>query len=433
VKNVALKKAVSFPVDNYKELRIQMLNWVNRFSIFCVLDNQEYHPGDASFECLVAAGSASHIEAAAGDAFDKLQDFCAAHTNEWIFGHLGYDLKNDDGQRSSTHHDGIGFSDLYFFVPELVIELGRTEIKIHTDADATHVLPAIMAAPVSMGSKDISPVAIQHRIKKEDYTGIIERLRQHILRGDCYEINFCQEFYAEEIKIDPLLAYHRLTELSPNPFAAFYRIHDKYCCCASPERYLKKTGKKIMSQPIKGTSKRHLNDPAIDDANRQYLLQSSKEKSENVMVVDLVRNDLSRICVPGSVKVEELFGIYSFPQVHQMISTISGELRDGVEPADIFRHTFPMGSMTGAPKIRVMQLIEQYEQTKRGLFSGAIGYISPAGDMDMNVVIRSLFYNASTRYLSFQTGSGITFYSEPEKEYEECMMKADAMMRIFGG
>jgi len=277
----------------------------------------------------------------------------------------------------------------------------------------------------------MAPVAIQHRIQKETYIGIIEKLRQHILRGDCYEINFCQEFYATAVKVDPLLAYHRLTELSPNPFSAFYKLHDKYCCCASPERYLKRTGNKIISQPIKGTSKRNLNDKQLDEDNKQYLLQSSKEKAENVMVVDLVRNDLSRICVPGSVKVEELFGIYSFPQVHQMISTVCGELKEGVSIADIFRETFPMGSMTGAPKIRVMQLVEQYERTKRGLFSGAIGYIRPGGDLDFNVVIRSLFYNASTQYLSFQTGSGITFYSEPEKEYEECMMKAEAMLRIF--
>ena len=150
------------------------------------------------------------------------------------------------------------------------------------------------------------------------------------------------------------------------------------------------------------------------------------------MIVDLVRNDLSKICREGTVRVEELYGVYSFPQVHQMISTISGEIRANISFSETIRSTFPMGSMTGAPKKRVLELIEQYEKTKRGIFSGALGYIDPGGDFDFNVVIRSILYNASNRYLSFQAGSGITFYSDADQEWEECLLKAKAIMQVLG-
>ena len=244
-------------------------------------------------------------------------------------------------------------------------------------------------------------------------------------------IYFCQEFFAEHIEIDPISIYKKLSDISPNPFSAFYRLNDKWLLCASPERFLKKEGKKIVTQPIKGTSKRIQGDERKDEQNRSWLFHSDKDRSENVMVVDLMRNDLSKICEEGTVKVDELFGIYSFPQVHQMISTVSGELYGKISFETIMKATFPMGSMTGAPKRRVMQLIEQYEQTKRGIFSGAVGYITPDGDFDFNVVIRSIMYNETSGYLSFQTGSAITFYSDPKKEWEECLLKAGAIKKVL--
>ena len=408
-----------------------MLNWVNRFNIFCFLDNQQYDFSTPAFECLLAAGCKRNIEVQAGRAFDTLQNFYAAEKNEWLFGHFGYDLKNETEQLSSENFDGIGFSDLYFFVPEIVLQLNDNEVKIFCEEDATTLFNTISSFPKTISPEKQLSAKVQSRISKPDYNDIIENLQQHILRGDCYEINFCQEFYAEEVSLDPLFVYHRLTKLSPNPFSVFYKTGDKYCLCASPERYLSKKGKKIFSQPIKGTSKRDLQDAVKDEEYKQYLRRSSKEISENVMVVDLVRNDLSRICLPGSVIVEELFGLYSFPQVHQMISTISGELREGLNWVDCIRATFPMGSMTGAPKKRVMELIEQYEQTKRGLFSGAVGYVDPGGNFDFNVIIRTLLYNDRDRYLSFQTGGGITFYSNAAEEYAECLLKAEVINSIL--
>jgi len=421
-----------------------MLNWANRFNIFCLLDNRHYLPtgigiDKPAFECLLAAGAKTNIDLQAGNAFDALRCFYTANKQEWLFGHLGYDLKNETEHLHSANEDGIGFSDLHFFVPEVVIELNDTAVSIHAAAgEAATVYASILECPATISQNEHAAIDIQHKIKKETYISIVEKLRGHILRGDCYEINFCQEFFATGATIDPLAVYNRLTALSPNPFSVLYKQHERFCLCASPERYLKKEGNNIISQPIKGTSKRDLTNQEADEKARNYLTASEKEKSENVMVVDLVRNDLSRICKPGTVQVDELFGVYSFPQVHQMISTVSGEVDAGKDWIDCIEATFPMGSMTGAPKKKVMELIEEYEQSRRGLFSGAIGYVKPGGDLpdgqagfDFNVVIRSMLYNAANQYLSFQAGGGITYNSEPEQEYEESLLKARAMMKVL--
>lgn len=426
-----MKKCISFPVDDVNIFKIQMLNWVNRFNIFCLLDNQHYNFNKPGFECLLAAGSKASVEMQAGNAFDALQEFYEANKREWLFGHFGYDLKNETEKLSSRQLDDIGFSDLHFFVPEIVIELNNVTVKFFTYADAEEIYNQIRTAATEIKEQVKTSTVVKNKINKEAYIAIIEKLKEHILRGDCYEINFCQEFFAANAVIDPLYIYNHLTELSPNPFSAFYKLNTRYCLCASPERYLKKEGNKIFSQPIKGTTKRDFTNEEADEAAKNYLLQSSKEKSENVMIVDLVRNDLSRICKPGSVQVDELFGLYSFPQVHQMISTISGELEDDLNWIDCIKATFPMGSMTGAPKKKVLELIEQYEQTKRGLFSGAIGYVKPDGDFDFNVVIRSMLYNETNKYLSFQTGGGITYNSDAAKEYEESLLKAEAMIKVL--
>jgi para-aminobenzoate synthetase component 1 len=407
-----------------------MLNWVQPFNIFCLLDNRQYHYEAPAFECLLAVGCKRKIEAGKGDTFESLKGFSKDH-NDWIFGHLGYDLKNEIAKLSSDNYDGIQFPDAFFFVPEIVLQLTENEVNIFCETDAGEIFSVIESCSNDIEKKLSSILNIQQRISANEYEQVINKLQQHILRGDCYEINFCQEFFAEAAVIDPLSIYSSLVSISPNPFSALYRLNDKYCICASPERYFKKSGGKIFSQPIKGTAKRNLSNPELDEFSKQRLLNSEKEKSENVMVVDLVRNDLSRVCKSGTVKVDELFGIYSFPQVHQMISTISGDLEDGLDWVDVVKATFPMGSMTGAPKRSVLEIIERYESTKRGLFSGAIGYINPNGDADFNVVIRSILYNNSLQYLSFQVGSAITFYSNAAEEYEECMLKANAMQQVL--
>ena len=418
----------SFTITDFEEIKQKVLSWVQSFSTFCFLDNHQYQFEPHSVECLLAAGVKRGLKVNAGNALVELQELID-EKNSWLFGHLAYDLKNEIEGLSSAHADKVQFPDLYFFEPEILIRITEKALLIEAE-DPSGVYDAILQQQVGQKKAGKQFISIQHRFSREQYIDIIRQLRQHILRGDCYEINFCQEFFATT-SIDPVTVYRRLSDISPNPFSALYRLNDQWLICASPERFLKKDGRHIISQPIKGTSKRMVGDEVADQQNKTSLSNSAKDRSENVMVVDLVRNDLARICTEGSVRVDELYGIYSFPQVHQMISTISGELSTGTNFTGIIKACFPMGSMTGAPKRMVMQLIERYEAVKRGIFSGAVGYINPDGDFDFNVVIRSIMYNDANNYLSFQAGSGITFYSEPEQEWEECMMKAEAMKKVL--
>ena len=414
-----------FSITDPENAKKKMLSWANRFSIFSFLDNHSYQTNYHSIECLLAIGNKNSFIANAGNALSDLQNFLNKDPR-WLFGHLGYDLKNEIESVTSSYKSRHGFPDIFFFEPKIIIRLSENELEIESEDDTGEIFNEIMQSEERLELKN-DLINIQQRVSKKEYIETIEQLKKHILRGDCYEINYCMEFFAEGAVIDPLSVYEKLSKTSPNPFSALYKLEDKWLICASPERFLKKEGDKILSQPIKGTSSRFLKDDRKDKKSKEELYTSEKDRSENVMVVDLVRNDLARVCKEGTVKVDELFGIYSFPQVHQMISTISGELRDEISFTEIINAAFPMGSMTGAPKRKVVQLIDKYERSGRGIFSGAVGYITPENDFDFNVVIRSIMYNASEKYLSFMAGSGITFYSDAEKEYEECLLKAEAM------
>lgn len=408
-----------------------MLNWANRFNICAFLDNHQYQSNHTNVECIAGCGAIAMVSANA--ALSDLDVFLQQHRGHWIFGHIGYDTKNQvETMLPSAKQDGIEFPDLYFFVPSIVLQLKQDQLEIicYGQEDPVSIFESINNV-LPEPSVVLPPLQIQPRLDKTAYIQVIQQLRQHILRGDCYEINYCQEFYATDAEINPPALYQQLTNLSPNPFACYYKIDHSYLLCASPERFLQKKGNKLISQPIKGTISRNLNNDALDLQLKEALKLSEKDKSENVMVVDLVRNDLSKVCTEGTVLVKELFGIYSFPQVHQMISTIEGELSRSTPFSSILKACFPMGSMTGAPKKRVMELIDQYEPTKRGLYSGAVGYIDPQGDFDFNVVIRSILYNEKNKYLGYQVGGGITFYSDPEKEYEECLLKAAAIRKVL--
>ena len=407
-----------------------MLNFIKKFSIFCFLDNHKYD-FNKSYECIAGAGVVYPV---ISGGINNLRDVDQVQRNagDWVFGHVSYDVKNEIENLQSSNPDGIGFPDFFFFVPEIVFILTANELKIgvHSSIDAQKIYDDIISSEPIKNINYPSPL-LKARFTEKEYLKTVQKLQQHILRGDCYEINFCQEFYANDTVIDPLLVYRKLSDLSPNPFSAFYKYEDKYLMCASPERFLKKNGSTIISQPIKGTANRIKNDLAADEQRKDNLLNNDKERSENIMIVDLVRNDLAKICTKGSVSVKEFLKIYSFPQVHQMISTITGNLKENISLADIFYATFPMGSMTGAPKKKVMELIEKYEKTRRGLFSGTVGYINPDGDFDFNVVIRSVLYNQSNSYLSIQAGSAITFKSDPGNEYEECLLKISPIKKAL--
>lgn len=397
-----------------------------RFSNFCFLDNHNYD-FDKRFECIGGFGAVASLVACKSTDLKELDQF-KKETRDWIFGHLSYDLKNEIEGLTSANKDNIGFEDYYFFVPEFVFILSKDSITIGADKAVNTQTVFNAIASIIPIEKSFPKPALKSNFPKEEYLETVTKLQQHILRGDCYEICFCQEFFAEDVVIDPLTVFKKLSDISPNPFSAFYKADERYLMCASPERFLKKTNRTIFSQPIKGTSKRS----KVADEEEKHLLKSNeKERAENIMIVDLVRNDLSKICVEGSVFVKEFLGIYSFPQVHQMISTIEGTLAENIDLSRILQATFPMGSMTGAPKRSVLELIEKYEKSKRGLFSGSVGYISPEGDFDFNVVIRSILYNEKYAYLSIPVGSAITWKSEPESEFEECELKIEGMKKAL--
>lgn len=409
-----------------------MLDWGSQFDILCFLDSNNYSSPYKGYDCLLAVDAMHFITAeGGGDALAQLQTHHDEH-KDWLFGHLAYDLKNQlEPKLTSSHPVKTGFAPFSFFVPRTVCYIDRsgTHFTIESFDDAIAVYSAISLCPAKPEAP-LPVLSFTRSVEKEAYLETIAKLRGHIADGDCYEINYCTEGHCADADIEPLAAFKELNKLSPAPFAAYYRYNDKYMMCASPERYLRKEGTMLLSQPIKGTARRG-GDPKHDNAIKTQLRNDIKEQAENVMIVDLVRNDLARCCEPGSVTVDELFGIYTFPQVHQMISTVSGSMRSGTSFTDAIRCSFPMGSMTGAPKHIVMQLIDKYERSRRELFSGSVGYIMPTGDFDFNVIIRSLFYNASARYLSYQTGGAITYDSNAAQEWEEMRLKAWALERVF--
>jgi para-aminobenzoate synthetase component I len=419
-----MKYSAGFTPDEHRIEKSQMLNWASRFNICVLLDNHGYDSPHQSKEWLLAVGAtASYLS----NDQQSLDTFLQAHQSKWVFGHISYEYGHELMGKQARTEDFIGFPTLQFFCPEIVLEYSNEHLTIYSDTiPVEQVLEAIQATAKTANTEKAN-VQLTPGLSKEAYIQAIQGLQAHISRGDCYEINYCQQFSATHVSIDPVQVYHQLSAVSPTPFAAFYRNEDRYLLCASPERFLKKSGETLISQPIKGTFKRNLQNTTLDVMLKKALQDDPKERSENVMVVDLVRNDLSRVCLPGTVQVTELFGVYSFPQVHQMISTIEGIVKAGLSFSAILKALFPMGSMTGAPKETVMSLIDRYEPTPRGLYSGTIGYIAPNGDFDFNVVIRSIVYNATQQHISYHAGSGITYYCNPENEYQECLLKAEAM------
>ncbi|MDQ1164724.1 anthranilate synthase component I family protein [Flavobacterium sp. SORGH_AS_0622] len=425
---VSIHKNIANP-ELFKE---QLLSWAQQFREVIFLDSNSYPQQYSNFDCLLAVDAFTSLKTDYYNAFEDLKQY-QQNTKDWLFGYLSYDLKNDIENLHSQNFDGLNFPDLFFFQPKKLFILKGNQLEIQylmlCDDEVEEDFDGIVQSRKSKVESD-EKLNIQQRISKELYIQKINKMLEHIHIGDMYEANFCMEFYAENAVINPLEKFQKLNEISKAPFSVFFKNYKHYLLSASPERYIKKVGDKIISQPIKGTSKRFLD--SIEDEKSKAILESdAKERAENIMITDLVRNDLSHTAQKGSVEVEELCGIYSFLQVHQMISTITSKLDAQYSAVDVLKTTFPMGSMTGAPKISVMEIIENLEETKRGLYSGAIGYFTPAGDFDFNVVIRSILYNQENKYISFSVGSAITSLSDPEKEYEECLLKAKAMHEVL--
>ena len=431
-----MRTNISKYIQNVALFKEQLLYWSNQFREVVVLDsniesneNQLYK----SYDLVVAVEAFTSIQTDYEKAFEDLYQY-QSKANDWLFGYLSYDLKNDVEHLKSQNFDGLQFPDLYFFQPKKIFLLKENSVEIQylnmcDDEVESDFEEITQSQKLNVKSQKL-PINIQQRISKENYLKKTEKMLAHIHRGDIYEANFCMEFFAEDASIEPVEIYQKLNEISASPFAVYFKKNQHYLLSASPERYLKKEDEKVISQPIKGTAKRNL-DIELDEQSKMDLQNNPKERSENIMIVDLVRNDLSHTATKGSVEVEELCEIYTFKQVHQMISTIVSNVEHTTSPIEILRTTFPMGSMTGAPKISAMQIIEELEETKRGLYSGAVGYFTPTGNFDFNVVIRSILYNSENKYLSFSVGSAITSEAIPENEYEECLLKAKAMFEVL--
>ena len=428
-----MRTSVYKSISNSSAFKNQLLNWSNQFREVVFLDsnsetnNQHY----SNYDLVVAVDAFTSIKTDYVNSFQDLHQY-QSQTKDWLFGYLSYDLKNDIEDLKSNNFDGLDFPDLFFFQPKklFLVKGNQLEIQYLKMCDDEIDFDFDEINQCSVFSVQSAAVEVKQRISKENYISKVSKMLEHIHRGDIYEANFCMEFYAENTPIEPLEIYQKLNAISQPPFAVYFKNNSNYLMCASPERYLKKENFKVISQPIKGTSRRSF-DIELDELSKFELENNPKEQSENIMIVDLVRNDLSKTATKGSVNVEELCKIYSFKQVHQMISTIASEVENTTSAVEIIRTTFPMGSMTGAPKISAMNIIENLEETKRGLYSGAVGYFTPNGDFDFNVVIRSILYNSDNQYISFSVGSAITSQSVPELEYEECLLKAKAMFEVL--
>ena len=423
----------AFLIKNINHFKHQLLQWSLKEQHIVWLDSNDHDQKYADHSGLLALGAEKLLQTSYHGAFEAFKGFYD-EVNDWVLGYLSYDLKNDIEALHSNNQDSLHFPELYFIQPKKLFLIKGNRLNISYLEDyADQILDdfeEIRNTVISQNNQPTDDVKIKLRIHKDAYFEKVQSMLDHIKRGDIYEANFCQEFYAEDTVIRPYDTFKRLNTISRAPFSSFIKLEHQYVISASPERFLKKNGPKVISQPIKGTAGRAANSE-VDLRLKKSLESDPKERSENIMIVDLVRNDLSKIAVKGSVNVEELCKVYTFEQVHQMISTVSAKVIDNTHPVDIIRAMFPMGSMTGAPKISAMKIIEELEESKRGVYSGAIGYITPNGDFDFNVVIRSILYNQAKKYLSYSVGGAITAKSDPIKEYEECLIKAKAMRSVL--
>ena len=361
----------------------------------------------------------------------------------WTVGWLGYDMhsclgmtqgESPDAPRNGTPGHPGGFPSLHWWEPEFLLEWGPGEMHPSvvrggslpwaTDVLACLDAPSSEARDSAVLGDDWQPLSPGW--DRDTYLDKFDAVQAALKRGDIYEMNLCMPWQGKAPGQASWSLFERLAAATKAPHSAYIQAGDHRVLCASPERFLEKRGQTLRSQPIKGTVRRGAT-PEEDDALKRSLLESEKERAENVMIVDLVRNDLSRVAQPNSVEVDELFGLHTFSTVHQMISTVSCQLQPDTTAEDVLRATFPMGSMTGAPKLSAMDLIASLEGHGRGVYSGTIGYVDAQGDWDLNVVIRSLMHRADTGRVDATVGGALTLLAQGDDEYNECLLKVAAL------
>ncbi len=382
---------------------------------------------------LIGFGSGERFVMLEGADFSQFQAFLDERIGKYIFTCLSYDLKNEMEDLKSNNPDHIEFPIVVLWSPDYVVDFTNGNfVQGQETIELRNYVSQLYAKITDKGSFSLpQSIEFQNRITRDEYITSVNKVKAEIQYGNCYELNFCQEFYAENVsKLDTISLFRSIHEQTKAPFSVLMHFEDWSVLCFSPERYIEKVGSRLLSQPIKGTIRRG-KDEIEDDQLKKSLQGDRKEVSENVMITDLVRNDFSRIAKKGSVQVAHLCELQTFETLHHLVSTIVCEVEENLSLEAILRASFPMGSMTGAPKVSVMQIIEKLEFFRRGLYSGSIGIIFPDGDFDLNVVIRSLLYNNKKNVLSCSVGSAITMKSDPEKEYEECLVKVNKILKFF--
>lgn len=421
----------SIYLDNYSEFAARAKSYASQFSPCAILDSCEIGPQlNKGFYKLIIGFGGNPIVSSNTNKLDSL--YSAWESNKtWLFGVLGYNLKNEIEKLSSLNNTAFNWPELSFFTPETVIKVSwENELEILGEN-----AEAIFNSILNYSGKNQNSISCLSELKvdfdKENHERAVNTIKEEIRNGNVYELNLCSRFLYDKIKVsEPFQLFSELLKISPAPFSGYFSIDNKFVISASPERYMSKNKNILISQPIKGTRPRSQNG-SEDEAYKNDLSSNVKDQAENVMIVDLVRNDMARVARAGSVKVEELFGVYSYSHVHQLVSSVSSEIDESVNWKDVLKATFPMGSMTGAPKIAAMQWIEKFELSNREWYSGALGYIDPNGNMDFNVLIRSIFYDSSLEKLAYYAGGAITIDSEPEEEYREMMVKAKAIHSLL--
>ena len=418
-------------VDTFKR---KLFTWLRTQPSVFVLDscNQPNGYELGNYEWIIGVGVLEQKELCHSDQIHALHASQFSVPGKWNFFVAAYDLKNAFHPLRSENVDVLDWPLYTVVVPEHVITLTRNgQLEIFSEQKEELLKLINQTADANDMPCEVSFNTAVSSLTQTEHHNKVEYIKQQIAEGNLYEMNLCMETVLMDFTCsNGLDLYRRLVELSPTPFSSFVRLNEKHLVCASPERFMSSDGERIYSQPIKGTSKRY-RDSEEDRMSRMHLANSLKERAEHIMIVDLVRNDLSKVSEPGTVRVDELFGIYGYRQVNQMISTISGQLGPGLGFFEALKATYPMGSMTGAPKHITMEFIDDIETASRGWYSGSVGYIKPNGEFDSNVVIRSLMYDDVKKVAKYAVGGAITFDSDPNAEYDECLLKSKAIRELL--
>ncbi len=421
-----VKKQFNLKIEQIDKIKNQLLNFSELFEICNLYDSNNLKAplGYGRFEVLAAFGCIHKIK---GD-FDEITSYIH-NCRQWIFGYIGY-----ESSKKFYTKEAMSDKEVYFYLPKITASLMHGESTLVfenngiSDVEFEQYIKDFEIAPNLLDIKKQTKFSFNHITSKADYLKNVENIKNNIIEGDYYELNYCQEFLHHGALKNPMTTYKAISQKSPTPFAAFIKNESYDILCTSLERFIFRNGEVLVTQPIKGTNKRIQGEENLRQLSA--LGTNEKEIAENVMIVDLVRNDMAKICETGTIKVEELCATYPFALVNQMISTVSGRMKKNINFSDILRALFPMGSMTGAPKLEVMKNILQFEDTERGIYSGCLGYIQPNGNFDFNVIIRTLIGDKKRKIVSFHTGGAITYDSNAESEYEECLLKARGLFEF---